>query len=116
MEKKKIIIKLWMSGNEFTNESVLERHPIAGSVLCAAGIMIGIWSFFSGVLTIAGILLLMTASALFLAGIYQFIGIAEIECPECKNRFMISKMQKSCKCNRCKKNFRAEQQYPQNVP
>ncbi len=87
---------------EANDEIVYKRNFLLGLILCLAGISVGIYAFHIGFLSLWGIAIFLAANALFLAGVFQLLGVAEITCPVCGKMTGASRLQKECKCRSCR--------------
>ncbi len=104
--KTKTLYYIYSNDKEIKSELIFKRNFLLGTILCITGVAVGIYSFHCGLLSLVGICLFLLANMLLLAGVYQFWGVAEIECPECRKMFNIAKLQKEGKCKHCKKRFK----------
>lgn len=108
MKNKKFSCSFFLNGKETTGELNYKRHFLIGVILCLAGAAVGIYAFHIGFLSLLGIAIFLGANALFLAGVFQLFGVAEITCPVCGRKTGISRLQKECKCRNCDKKFKIE--------
>ena len=108
MKNKKFFYSSYSNGEETTVELTFKRNFLLGIILCLAGVAVGIYAFHIGLLSLWGIAIFLAANALFLAGVFQLFGVAEITCPECGRKAGLSRLQKECKCKNCGKKLRIE--------
>ena len=102
MKTEKKFYKICIDNRKFQQEIVFKRSISVGIFLCLAGISVGIYAFYVGLLSILGIVMFFGANALFLAGVFQLLGVAEITCPVCGKMTGVSRLQKECKCRICR--------------
>ncbi|MCM1544826.1 MAG: hypothetical protein NC110_05940 [Ruminococcus sp.] len=90
-----------LDGEKMTTICEPKKNIVLGVVLC----------FVAPVCTLAGagiageigaIIGLLFTVSFVLAGIYQFIGVCETECPYCGEKVYIKKSAKQLKCKKCK--------------
>lgn len=106
MKEKRYFFSLLSDGRKTNGELVYKRHFLIGILLCAGGAAVTVWAFHIGLLKLLGIAVFLAANALFLAGVYQLLGVAEIPCPVCGKMMGVPRLQKECKCRNCGKKFR----------
>ena len=106
MKDKRYFFRLFSDGRETNGELTYKRHFLLGIMLCLAGAAVAVYAFNIGLLKLLGIAIFLAATALFLAGVYQFFGVAEIPCPVCGRMTGVSRLQKECNCRNCGKKFR----------
>ncbi len=102
MKNKNFFYSSYSNGEEKTSELTFKRNFLLGIILCLAGISVGIYAFHIGLLSLWGIAIFLAANALFLAGVFQLLGVAEITCPVCGKMTGVSRLQKECKCRSCR--------------
>ncbi len=106
MKKQKFLYSVFSNDKSTTGELVYKRNFLFGIILCLAGAAVAFYAFHLGLLKLLGIAIFLAANALFLAGVYQLLGVAEITCPECGRKTGVSRLQKECKCKNCAKKFK----------
>ena len=106
MNEKKNFYTAVSEGKEATGKLTYKRNFLLGLILCFSGIAAVLYAFHIGVLSLVGIAIFLSANALFLAGIFQLSGVAEITCPVCGKMTGASRFHKEYKCRSCHKKIK----------